>query len=58
MSLRQEDIDRIEELLELAQRNDTFWMTTGDFREFELNVMDVLYEELEKGWESYIIPIE
>lgn len=49
VSLRQEDIDKIEELLELAQRNDTFWMTTSDFREFEDNVMDVLYEEFEKS---------
>lgn len=49
MGLRQEDIDRIEELLESAQKNDTFWMTTGDFREFEDNVMDILYEEFEKN---------
>ena len=50
MSLTRDDVNRIEELLELAQKNDIFWMTTREFSEFENNVLDILNDELAK-WE-------
>ena len=48
MSLTIEDIKRIEELLELANKNDIFNMTTREFSEFEGNISNALYEQLGK----------
>ena len=46
MSLTTEDIKRIEELLELANKNDIFTMTTRECSEFECNILNALYEQL------------